>query len=209
MGSVKAIIHRKKHKQLEWFFNLLPEGGCFYIALFLFLALGAGPLLGAASLRAQGPAAAPAAAPAAGPGPAKTIPEFRFTRHDRSVFANADLPGGRLALFVFFDPDCEHCQRTVRAMDRNVGSFRRVAVYFVSMAGQDKIDLFAASYAPRLRGLGTVAFLRDAGGQYMMRFNPIRFPSLYLYSSDKTLLDYEDNEDTLFRIERSIAAHAK
>jgi len=114
-----------------------------------------------------------------------------------------------LVLFVFFDPDCEHCQRTVRAMDGDRLVFRRVFVCLVSMAGQDKIDLFAASYAPRLRGLGTVAFLQDVGGGSMLKFHPIRFPSLYLYSSDKTLLDYEDNEETLFRIERSIAAYAK
>ena len=141
--------------------------------------------------------------------PAKTIPEFRFSRHDHSVFGNTDLPKDHLLLFVFFDPDCEHCQRTVRAMDKDRLSFQRVFVCLVSMAGQDKIDRFAASYAPRLRGLANVAFLRDAGGGYMLRFHPIRFPSLYLYSSDKTLLDYEDNEETLFRIERSIAAHAK
>jgi len=141
--------------------------------------------------------------------PAKMIPEFRFLRHDHSVFANADLPKDHLLLFVFFDPDCEHCQRTVRAMDRDRLSFQRVFGCLVSMAGQDKIDLFAASYAPRLRGLKNVLFLQDAGGQSILRFHPIRFPSLYLYSSDKSLLDYEDNEETLFRIERSIAAHTK
>lgn len=164
-------------------------------------------LVTAGTLRAQEPA--PAMTLPAQTTPAKTIPEFRFSMHDHRDFANADLPKGRLLLFVFFDPDCEHCQHAVRTMDKDCGSFARCAVYFVSMAGQDKIDRFAASYAPRLRALKNVVFLQDAGSQFIVRFKPIRYPSLYLYSSDKSLLDYEDNEETLFRIERSIADHAK
>jgi AhpC/TSA family len=141
--------------------------------------------------------------------PAMTIPAFQFSTHDRRVFANADLPKGKMLVFVFFDPDCEHCQHTVRTMDRELTAFQRAFVCMVSAATQDKIDLFAATYAPRLRAQQNVVFLQDASSQYMLRFKPIRYPSLYLYSPEKTLLDYEDNENTVFRIERAIKANAK
>ena len=161
-------------------------------------------------LAAPGVASAQAGASAVGaPTPARVVPEFRWSMHDRRIFANADLPKGKMLLFVFFDPDCEHCQRAVKTMDRDLTAFQRAFVCLVSAASQDKIDLFAAGYAPRLRAQQNVVFLQDAGSQYILRFNPIRYPSLYLYSPEKSLLDYEDNEETLFRIERSIAAHAK
>lgn len=149
------------------------------------------------------------ALPPAPPAPAKVLPAFRFERRDHRLLVNADLPKGKLLFFVFFDPDCEHCQRTVRRMDEQYASFHAVAVYFVSMASQDKIDGFAATYAPRLFAQKNVLFLRDPGAGYMLGFHPTRFPSLFLYSQGNKLLDYEDNEETLFRIERSIAAFGK
>lgn len=138
------------------------------------------------------------------PPPAKTVPDFRWVRHDQTLLSNADLPKGKLLLFVFFDPDCEHCQRLAKHMDQDAAAFRGAAVYFVSMESQDKTLRFAATYAPRLAGQPNVLFLCDPGGGYMLGFHPIRFPSLYLYSPENKLLDYEDNEETLFRIERAM-----
>jgi peroxiredoxin len=169
------------HKQVAGFNRYLPEGGCFYIPLFLLL-LSAGVAL---------------AQP-----PAKTVPVFRFTTMDHRVFANKDLPGDKLLLFVFFDPDCEHCQHALQTMNKDCGSFQRAALYLVSMASHDRINLFMASYAPGLAAQKNVLLLMDETSQFITQFKPIRYPSLYLYSTDQSLLDYEDNEATLFRIEK-------
>ena len=168
------------HKQVVCLSHLLVVGRCFYISLFL--------LYAAAQTSAQ---------PAA-----KTVPAFRFTTHDHHIFANADLPKGQLLLFVFFDPDCEHCQHALRAMDQRPGAYQHAAVYLVSMSGWDKIDLFAATFAPKLAAQKNVTLLMDESGGEMMKFKPVRYPSLYLYQTDQSLLDYEDNENTLFRIEK-------
>ncbi len=172
------------HKQVVCLSHLLVVGRCFYISLFL--------LLAAARLPAQ----------SASQSPAKTVPAFRFTTHDHHIFANTDLPKGKMLLFVFFDPDCEHCQHALRAMDQRPGAYQHAVVYLVSMSSWDKIDLFAATYAPHLTGQKQVLLLQDETGGVIMKFSPIRFPSLYLYSTDQSLLDYEDNENSLFRIER-------
>ena len=136
--------------------------------------------------------------------PAETLPDFRFFGVDHRVFTNADLPKGKLILFVFVDPDCEHCQRAAKKMDEWHGAFGKVAMYFVSAAEPGKIGDFARKYAPRLKGL----WLRDVDNQNIVRFRPLRYPSLFLYSTDKKLLDYEDNEETIFRVVRSIGEHA-
>jgi hypothetical protein len=149
-----------------------------------------------ANVEAQGPGSAPP--------PAPTIPAFRFVRHDGGLVSNVDLPPGKLLLFVFFDPDCDHCKRALVHMDRSCADYSAAAVYFVSMESQEKIDWFVAAYAPRLAVQRNVQFLRDPGGGYMLGFHPIRFPSLLLYSPEHKLLDYEDNEETLFRIKRSM-----
>ncbi len=134
------------------------------------------------------------------PPPAGTLPSFRFEEVGRGVLTNADLPKGKLLLFVFVDPDCDHCQRAVARMDAEYRSFEKVAMYFVSAADPAKIVTFAKKYGPRLKGL----WLRDVEYRYMVEFRPVRYPALFLYSRDKKLLDYEDNEETIFRIVRSI-----
>lgn len=155
---------------------------------------------------------APVAAWAQGPGamasPAREIPTFRFARHDQRIVSNADLPAGKLVLFVFFDPDCEHCKRALTHMDHEYADYRAAAIYFVSMEAQDKIDKFMTTYTPRLAAQHNVVFVRDAGAMSMVLFHPVRFPSFFLYSPEHKLLDFEDNEETLFRIKRSIAAFA-
>jgi peroxiredoxin len=130
------------------------------------------------------------------------LPAFHFNTMDHRVFSNADLPKNRLVLFVFFDPECEHCQHTLRTMDQHDKAYQNAAVYLVSMASPDKINLFAATYAPHLSTHKNVLLLRDETGEFIMKFKPTRYPSLYLYSTDKSLLDYEDNESCLFRIEK-------
>jgi peroxiredoxin len=134
--------------------------------------------------------------------PAKKVPSFAFTTHDHHTFSNAELPKGRQLLFVFFDPDCEHCQHTLHAMDQKPGAYQNAAVFLVSMATWEKIDLFAATYAPHLTVRKGVLLLQDELSQFIVRFKPTRYPSLYLYSTDQSLLDYEDNENSLFRIEK-------
>lgn len=176
------------HKQVVCLRHLLVVGRCFYISLFL---LSAMPCVAPLLVAAQSPAQPPA----------KTVPSFRFTTHDHHIFANAELPKGQLLLFVFFDPDCEHCRHALRTMDQRPGAYQHAEVYLVSMAAWDKIDRFAATYAPHLMAQQHVLLLQDESSQYIVKFSPIRYPSLYLYSTDQSLLDYEDNENSLFRIE--------
>jgi hypothetical protein len=140
--------------------------------------------------------------PLAAQQPAKKVPDFRFTTLDSRAFTNTDLPKDKMLLFVFFDPDCEHCRHALKTMDQQHTAFQKAAVYLVSTASHDKINLFMATYARQLRQQKNVLLLQDPTSTSVMRFNPIRYPSLFLYSSEKSLLDYEDNEDTIFRIEK-------
>src|SRR5258708_7559774 len=101
MGYVEVMI-LNKHKQVVN--HLLPRGGSFYSSLFLLLFW-----LGAWAQGGMQP-------------PAETLPQFRFERMGQGVLTNADLPKGKLLLFVFVDPDCDHCQRAVQKMDAEYGA---------------------------------------------------------------------------------------
>ena len=136
--------------------------------------------------------------------PAKTLPEFEFYRLNQSAFTNKDLPPGKILFFMFIDTDCEHCQRAVHQIEQDYKSFQQTAICLVSMDDRDKINHFMASYAPRLRTQKNVVILQDAKNQFIAKFKPLRYPAMFLYSADNKLIDYEENELTVFRLVNTI-----
>ena len=137
--------------------------------------------------------------------PAQTIPEFEFSRLDESSFTNKDLVHEKMILFIFFDSQCEHCQRTVNSIDRQYGSFAKTAIYLVSMDDVQKIRDFINRYAAHLKDQKSVLLLRDDRSQFISRFKPYRYPAMLLYSADKKLIDYEDNAESVFRLVNTIS----
>jgi len=147
----------------------------------------------ALSLHAAGQGIAP---------PAPTLPAFTFLTSNGGTITNANLPNNTPVLIVFVDVDCEHCQKAVRHMNDSVALFKKVPLYMVSIAGPSKLRAFAQKYGPRLKA----QWLRDPDARNMVRFRPVRYPAMFLYSPEKRLLDYEDNVEAIFRIERNIRA---
>jgi len=136
--------------------------------------------------------------------PAQTLPDFEFSRLDKSPFTNKDLAHGEILFFVFFDSECDHCQRAVKNIDEQYKSFKKTAVYFISLDDPDKINRFMATYATQMKAQKNVVLLQDKLNQFIAKFKPRRYPSLFLYSTDKILMDYEDNEESVFRIVNAI-----
>jgi hypothetical protein len=136
--------------------------------------------------------------------PAQTIPEFKFFKFDSTPFTNKDLPLGKMVLFLFFDPDCDHCQNAVKTIGNEYQSFKKTSIIMVSIADQNKINLFMENYGSKLKGQKNVTILQDKLQQFITKFNPRRYPSMLLYSSEKKLLDYEDNPESVFRLVSAI-----
>jgi peroxiredoxin len=141
--------------------------------------------------------------------PAQTLPDFTFYRLDKSPFTNRDLPQGKMSFFIFFDSDCDHCQRAVRNIDQQYKSFQNTVTCLISVDDHDKINRFVNTYAQHLKNQKNVVLLQDSLNQFIARFKPYKYPSMFLYSADKKLIDYEDNEETVFRIVNTINKKAR
>ena len=135
-----------------------------------------------------------------GQAPAPTLPNFEFSRLDKSPFTNKDLPAGKIILLVFFDAGCEHCQQAAKNIDRQYPSFEKAAIFFISLDPPEKMIQFMTACAPDLRKKKNVKLLSDSRNEFITRFGPRRYPSMFLYSPKGRLIDYEDNEETVFRL---------
>lgn len=131
--------------------------------------------------------------------PAQSIPGFEFYKLNKTVFTNKDLPAGKMLFFFYFDPDCEHCQQAMKNLDRDYQNYKNASLYLISNADQQKIESFIDKYGPALKNKQNVTILQDTKNEFMNTFKPTRFPSMYLYSPKNKLVDYEDNELSMFR----------
>lgn len=141
--------------------------------------------------------------------PALIIPAFNFYKLDKSAFTNKNLEQGKLLFFAFFDVECDHCQRAVSEINRHYPEFKKTAIYLITLDDKEKIKLFMSKYGQNLTGKKNVIILQDPQNQFITKFQPRRYPSLFLYNQDKQLLLYEDNEQNMFRFINQIKASAK
>lgn len=141
--------------------------------------------------------------------PAQTMPHFEFFRTDNKPFTDKDLPKGKIIFFVFIDPGCGHCQLSIKSIGDNYTAFKKASVFIVSLSDFAILNRFMNTYGSRLKGQKNVTLLQDKLGQFITRFNPVRYPSMLLYSAQGKLLDYEDNHESVFRLVNTINKNVK
>jgi len=139
------------------------------------------------------------------PSPAQTVPAFEFSRFDKTSFTNKDLAANKPLFFFFFDCTCDHCQHAMTYLNQNFNDYKKAAVYLISLDNQQMINAFLHKYAPNVINQKNVTLLQDTKSQFIVRFKPRKYPSLFLYAADKKLLDYEDNPDSMFRFSKLLS----
>jgi peroxiredoxin len=136
--------------------------------------------------------------------PAQTVPAFTFKKLNEATFSTRDLCNGKLLFFVFFDADCDHCQRSIQYIGQHYQEFKALAIYLISLDSMEKIKWFINKYGYNLKDKKNVTILRDIRNEFIQKFGPRKYPSLFLYSEKRELMLYEDNEQNLYRFERLI-----
>ncbi|HEY0299143.1 MAG TPA: thioredoxin fold domain-containing protein [Arachidicoccus sp.] len=76
-----------------------------------------------------------------------SMPHFLLLREDSSWMNTAQLPKHTPVVFIFFNPDCEHCQHEAQELVKNIDKLKNI--YFVWTTYQPaftEIDDFAKQY---------------------------------------------------------------
>ncbi len=141
--------------------------------------------------------------------PAATIPEFNFFKLNKTPFTNKNLAAGKMIFFVFFDTDCDHCQHAIQYISQHNEEFKKSAVYLITLDSQEKITLFLSKYGNNLKGNKNITILQDLKNEFLPKFKPRKYPSLFLYSAKKELMMYDDNPKNLFRFTHYINKEGK
>lgn len=59
-------------------------------------------------------------------------------------------------------------------------------------------------YAPNLPGKKNITMLRDLQYEFIKKFKPRKYPSMLLYSAEKKLILYEDDEGNMSKFVKLI-----
>ena len=129
--------------------------------------------------------------------PAATIPVFSFAKQDKSLFTNKDLASGKKLFFVFFDSECDHCRHAITYLNSHQPELNPAAVYLLTLDAPEKTKEFLKKHGPNLLNKKNILILRDYQDQFINRFKPRKYPSLFLYSPQQKLILYDDDEKQL------------
>lgn len=126
--------------------------------------------------------------------PAATVPDFDFYKLNDQPFTRKDLASSKMLLFIFFDVTCDHCHRAIQQFNNRHAELKNTAVYLISLDTKSSINNFLNTNAKNLTTMKNVVILQDLKNEFITRFQPRKYPSVFLYSPQKKLILYDDEE---------------
>lgn len=124
------------------------------------------------------------------------IPEFRFAKMDNGKdFLKKDIPAGKRTLIVFFDVTCPHCRMALTQYNEKSNLLNDINIILVTRDEKTEAQNFLKTVASKLIARNNLTVLSDAYSQFVWKFKPNKYPSMFLYSAKQTLLKYSDEEE--------------
>jgi peroxiredoxin len=111
-------------------------------------------------------------------------PTMVITLTDGSGVNLRELKGKKV--LIFFQPDCDHCQREAQGIQKNLAGFAKTTLYFITSAPMDEIQKFADDY--KLSNTPNVHFAFTPARNVLDNYGPISAPSIYIYSEEQRLV---------------------
>jgi thioredoxin-related protein len=123
------------------------------------------------------------------------LPLIKLTVEGSSPVLARTLKGK--VILIFFQPDCDHCQREAKQISENLGKFDTYKIYFTSTAPLDVMDKFATDY--NLSNQDNIYFAQTSLDEILRSVGPISAPSMFIYE-DQKLVKHLDGETPIEEI---------
>lgn len=97
----------------------------------------------------------------------QTIPSFKITLSNNKIFNAADLQKDKPLVLIYFDPDCDHCQKLMTELFKKIKSFEKAQIMFVTFKPLAEVIAFEKKYHTRqytnmkVGTEGTLFYLRN------------------------------------------------
>lgn len=72
----------------------------------------------------------------------QSLPPFKMYRSDKTVFSAAELPKTKPIVLIYFDPDCEHCQKLMKELFLKIDAFKKAEIIMVTFKPVEEVAEF-------------------------------------------------------------------
>lgn len=112
----------------------------------------------------------------------ETIPSFNiYTLPDSTSFSNKNLKKDKPLIIIFFNPDCEHCQKETKELLAYKNELKNIQILMVSPSSYDLVKQFYQEYT--LSTMPNIKMGQDANYNLGRLFNLRTFPSIFIYDN--------------------------
>lgn len=125
----------------------------------------------------------------------RSLPEFRFFRMDNGAeVTHRNVTPGKKTLFVFFDTECPHCRVAITEYNHQQAKLNDINVFLITRDQKNVVNAFLKEVGSKLIAKKNVTVLADNQNQFIGKFLPKKFPSMFLFGANRQLMIYTDEE---------------
>ncbi len=112
------------------------------------------------------------------------LPQMTIVSLEGSEINVKELEGKKV--LIFFQPDCDHCQREAVEIQENLEAFKNTNLYFITSQTLEEAKNFANTYG--LSDQPNITFARTSTESVLKNYGPIATPSIYIYTENNVLI---------------------
>lgn len=131
----------------------------------------------------------------------QTLPDFTAYSLTRSKITTASL-ANRPAVLVYFDPDCDHCQREADELHKHAATLANSQVLMLSAAPVPALKTFAQAH--QLNGLPNVEIAQIDRKAAYETFGFTSVPDVLVYHANGSLAKHFRGETSIEAIKRHL-----
>ena len=128
----------------------------------------------------------------------RNIPNFTFVHMDNGAnFTPSNLAAGKKTFFIFFDTECPHCFRSITEYNKNHLAMNNLNIVMVTRNMKDEAIDFLKKVGPVLYTKKNTVLVYDQYNQFIGKFLPKKYPSMFLFGPNRQLIFYSDEENDI------------
>jgi thiol-disulfide isomerase/thioredoxin len=115
-----------------------------------------------------------------------SLPPFKMYLSNNSVFSATELPKKKPVMVIYFDPDCDHCQKLMNNLFKKINSFKKAEIVMVTFKPVEEVAVFEKKYKTHNYSNVNVG---TEGTSYQLRnyYKLTNMPFTALYDKDQKL----------------------
>jgi thioredoxin-related protein len=72
----------------------------------------------------------------------QSLPPFKMYRSDKTIFNATELPKAKPVVLIYFDPECEHCQKLMKELFQKIDAFKKAEIIMVTFKPIEEVVAF-------------------------------------------------------------------